>query len=142
MRSVKANVGLFETSSNKQGLQRLQAVVFACLFSSSAIFFACLLDPKHGRGFGDLGETRKDCWKTGRYTLDTDLIIIVDDGTIHVHSIVLMLAKPVFLQMLTSGMSEASQRRINLMMGNLKDQFKVFWDAVKPVAYAGALLRS
>ena len=73
--------------------------------------------------------------------MDTDLNIIVDDETVHVHSIVLMLASPVFLQMLKSDMGEASQRRINLM-GNLKDQFKVFWDAVKPVAYAGALLRS
>ena len=138
MRKAKANVGVFKHHPMSKACRGSKLLSLLVCFLHQLFSLLVCLTPSMAEA---LESSAKRAKTAGSYTLDTDLNIIVDDETVHVHSIVLMLASPVFLQMLKSDMGEASQRRINLM-GNLKDQFKVFWDAVKPVAYAGALLRS
>lgn len=65
------------------------------------------------------------------FSADTDLEVVVEGEVFHVHSLVLMLASPVFRQMLSHKMSEASNRRIDLP-GKEKSEFELFWKAIQP----------
>ena len=45
---------------------------------------------------------------------ESDLQIIVEDETFRVHSLILKMVSPVFLQMLTSDMCEGLQKQVTL----------------------------
>lgn len=68
---------------------------------------------------------------TQSFSADADLEVEVEEEVFHVHSLVLMLASPVFRQMLSHDMKEASSRRIRLP-DKKKDEFKVFLEAMQP----------
>jgi hypothetical protein len=65
------------------------------------------------------------------YSAESDLDVEVEGEIFPVHSAILMITSPVFRQMLTHRMSEASSRRIDLP-GKRKDEFKVFWQVMQP----------
>lgn len=66
-----------------------------------------------------------------RFSTDADLFVKVDDETFSTHSVVLMLASPVFKAMLSNYWAESSKSTLTLP-GKDKDQFRVFLEALQP----------
>jgi len=64
--------------------------------------------------------------KRPRFSIDPDVEVAVGGEVVKVHSYVLMSKSPVFRQMLTSGMCEATNGRINLT-GKTKAEFDEFF---------------
>ena len=60
-----------------------------------------------------------------------DLKIVVDDGELEVHSLILELASPVFAKMLNSAMKEGSQTSITLP-GKSKSELEAFYNSLHP----------
>lgn len=61
---------------------------------------------------------------------DPDLKIVVDDGELDVHSLLLQLASPVFASMLNSQMQEGMTNRISLP-GKTKGELEVFYKSLQ-----------
>eukprot|EP00449_Zooxanthella_nutricula_P021039 CAMPEP_0198535512 /NCGR_PEP_ID=MMETSP1462-20131121/39748_1 /TAXON_ID=1333877 /ORGANISM="Brandtodinium nutriculum, Strain RCC3387" /LENGTH=266 /DNA_ID=CAMNT_0044265451 /DNA_START=130 /DNA_END=930 /DNA_ORIENTATION=+ len=86
------------------------------------------------RVVGAQGETPAKRARTDnphRFSMEPDVHVQVEDKAFPVHSLVLMLASPVFKNTLASGMSESSSGTITLH-GKKKCEFQTFIDAIKP----------
>ena len=59
-----------------------------------------------------------------------DLKIILDDGELEVHALILELASPVFASMLCSDMKEGSENLVRLP-GKIKTEFQTFYKALQ-----------
>lgn len=59
-----------------------------------------------------------------------DLKIILDDGELEVHALILELASPVFASMLSSDMKEGSENLVRLP-GKIKTEFQTFYKALQ-----------
>ena len=62
-----------------------------------------------------------------------DLQVIVEDETFEVHSLLLMLASPVFNNMLMAGMDEGF-RKVVTLPGKKKSEFISFWKSLQPLS--------
>lgn len=99
--------------------------------------------PKHGsspgtpdgqeQGQGAMVEPSPKRARTepGVFSMDTDLDIVVEDETFHVHSLLLMLASPVFQKMLTTDMGEGRRGEITLP-DKKKSEFRAFLETLHP----------
>eukprot|EP00418_Pyrodinium_bahamense_P019754 CAMPEP_0179114876 /NCGR_PEP_ID=MMETSP0796-20121207/53811_1 /TAXON_ID=73915 /ORGANISM="Pyrodinium bahamense, Strain pbaha01" /LENGTH=109 /DNA_ID=CAMNT_0020813111 /DNA_START=35 /DNA_END=360 /DNA_ORIENTATION=+ len=65
-------------------------------------------------------------------TTSTDAVAVFDDGEVHVHSLLLRLASPVFSAMFTSSMAEGRSSRFWVSVAT-KAEFEVFYAWLHPV---------
>eukprot|EP00928_Gymnodinium_smaydae_P091792 TRINITY_DN75530_c0_g1_i1.p1 TRINITY_DN75530_c0_g1~~TRINITY_DN75530_c0_g1_i1.p1 ORF type:complete len:251 (+),score=36.65 TRINITY_DN75530_c0_g1_i1:76-828(+) len=61
---------------------------------------------------------------------EPDMKVITDDGEVMVHSLILMLASPVFDKMLSSSMKEGSEQEIRLP-GKIEQEFSLFYKSLQ-----------
>ena len=73
--------------------------------------------------------SNKRSWS--EYSCEPDLIVVVEDQQFAAHSLVLMLASPVFKAMLLAPMGESAIGRIQLP-GKCKDEYRTFYRALLP----------
>eukprot|EP00746_Dinoflagellata_sp_MGD_P020170 gnl/MRDRNA2_/MRDRNA2_146923_c0_seq1.p1 gnl/MRDRNA2_/MRDRNA2_146923_c0~~gnl/MRDRNA2_/MRDRNA2_146923_c0_seq1.p1 ORF type:complete len:258 (-),score=55.93 gnl/MRDRNA2_/MRDRNA2_146923_c0_seq1:183-956(-) len=76
------------------------------------------------------GLEQKEVPAPKRAKVKGDLTVVLDDGEVEVHSVILVLASPVFEKMLSSDMQEGSGSQIRLP-GKLKAEFTEFYNALQ-----------